>query len=141
MALTQMGEDFLTWNTVTTTAKPGYPISVAATPAAGYKLGGIEVNGTLVEDTIFVVSAASTVRPVFVRASAPTITLEVLWGEPQQYFLAADEDDTQITIDWGDGQPVAYTIGKSATSIANEDGTSGETVTISGNVTYADFSS
>ena len=141
VALTQMGEDFQTWNTVTTTAKPGYPISVAATPAAGYKLGGIEVNGTLVEDTIFVVSAASTVRPVFVRASAPTITLEVLWGEPQQYFLAADEDDTQITIDWGDGQPVAYTIGKSATSIANEDGTSGETVTISGNVTYADFSS
>lgn len=141
VALTQMGEDFQTWNTVTTTAKPGYPISVAATPAAGYKLGGIEVNGTLVEDTIFVVSAASTVRPVFVRASAPTITLEVLWGEPQQYFLAADEDGTQITIDWGDGQPVAYTIGKSATSIANEDGTSGETVTISGNVTYADFSS
>lgn len=141
VALTQMGEDFQTWNTVTTTAKPGYPISVAATLAAGYKLGGIEVNGTLVEDTIFVVSAAATVKPVFVRASAPTITLEVLWGEPQQYFLAADEDDTQITIDWGDGQPVAYTIGKSATSIANEDGTSGETVTISGNVTYADFSS
>lgn len=141
IALTQLSEDLSSWEAVSTTVRPGYPISVNATPDEGYKFGGIEVNGRLVDDTIFVVSAASTVKPVFIDAAQPAITLTVPAGIQQQYFLAADEDDTSITVDWGDGQPVAYAIGKDIMVIANDEGTTGTKVTIAGNVTYADFSS
>lgn len=141
VTLTQMGTDLNTWSPVTGTVVPGYPVSVSAQPAEGFKYAGITVNGRLVEDTIFVVSAAATVKPVFVSAIEPTITLTVSKGAEQQYFLAADNDNTNITVDWGDGQPVSYTIGKGKKSIAKEDGTTGTTVTIKGKVTYADFSS
>lgn len=141
VTLTQVGTDLNTWSTVAGTVVPGYPISVSAQPAEGFKYAGINVNGRLVEDTIFVVSATATVKPVFVSAIDPTITLTVSKGTEQQYFLAADNDNTDITIDWGNGQPVSYTIGKGKKSIAKEDGTEGTTVTIKGKVTYADFSS
>ena len=32
VAIKQMGEDFQTWNTVTTTAKPGYPNLCSSNP-------------------------------------------------------------------------------------------------------------
>lgn len=141
VTLKQMGSDLNTWSEVAGTVVPGYPISVSAQPADGFKYAGIDVNGRLVEDTIFVVSAAATVKPVFVSAINPTITLTVTKGAEQQYFLAANEDNTNITVDWGDGQPVSYIIGKGKKSIDKEDGTLGTTVTIKGKVTYADFSS
>ncbi|MDY6265692.1 MAG: hypothetical protein SPM31_01035 [Prevotella sp.] len=141
VALTQIADNFSSWTAVGATVKPGYPISVAATPAEGYKFGGMMVDGRLVEDSIFVVSAAATVKPVFVAADEPSITLTVPKGANQQYFLGADADNTTVTVDWGDGQPVEYTIGTGKTSIAKDDGTLGTTVTIKGKVTYADFSS
>lgn len=139
--LTQMGEDLKTWTAVGEKVKPGYPISVKQVPAEGFKLAGMEVNGQLVEDTIFVVSATATVRPVFVKATEPTITLTVPSGAVQQYFLAADEDGTEITVDWGDGEPQPYVIGKTVKAVVNDNGTTGTKVIVKGNVTYADFSS
>ncbi|MDD7334909.1 MAG: hypothetical protein PUG75_00185, partial [Prevotella sp.] len=69
------------------------------------------------------------------------IVLTVPTGTPQQYFLAADEPNTTITVDWGDGMPETYTLGTNHKAIVNENGTQGTTVTIKGAVTYADFSS
>lgn len=123
-------------------AVPGYPIQVIAKPNEGYVYDGVEVNGKLYKDTIFVVSAAATIKPIFKKKVVDSIIkLTVPSGVAQQYFLAADAPDTEIKVDWGDGAPVSYTLKTTPTFIGTDTGTSGTTVTIKGNVTYADFSS
>ena len=122
---------------------PGYPIEVKAVADEGYAFEGVEVNGKFYDDSLFVVSTAgATVKPIFKKdAEGGVIVLTVPTGAPQQYFLAADEPNTTITVDWGDGMPETYTLGTNHKAIVNENGTQGTTVTIKGAVTYADFSS
>lgn len=143
VALSQVGKNGAdnTWHAISNKAMPGYPVSVVANPTAGYKYAGVKVNGVLYEDTIFVVSADATVTPVFKKMPNQVIKLTVPAGEIQQYYLAGTYASTPITVDWGNGEAVPYLIGLKPTSVANETGTVGTTVTITGAVEYADFSS
>lgn len=141
VALTQIQNDY-TWTAISTEAKPGYPISVAATPLEGYRFAGVRVNGNLYQDTIFVTSVAAKVEPVFIAsANEQVIKLTVAPGALQQYFLSGKSVSNEVFVDWGDGQQVSYSIGNTPTAITNEVGTSGSTVTITGPITHADFSS
>lgn len=141
IALTQMQDDN-SWKAVSTKATPGYPISVKATPQANYVFAGVKVNGKLYEDTIFVTSADATVEPIF-RSSAndDIIKLTVEPGSKQQYFLGGDQLSSVIFVDWGDGEKKPYFINNGMTTIENETGAAGNTITISGPVTHADFGS
>lgn len=143
ISLKQVGKNGVdeSWHTIINKAMPGYPVSVTATPTTGYEYAGIKVNGQLYEDTIFVVSSDATVMPVFTKVPEQVIKLTVSPGEIQQYYLAGTYAATPITVDWGDGEPVPYIIGLGSTSIANETGTVGTTVTITGAVEKADFTS
>lgn len=130
------------WKERNSKVVPGFPIKVVANAAEGNAFKGVEVNGKLYTDSIFVVSADATIAPVFAENKGNNvIKLTVQTGTPQQYFLAADNPDTKITVDWGDGEPVVYTLGTSLITVANDEGTTNNTVTITGPVTYADFSS
>lgn len=128
---------------ITDKAIPGRPICVTPSPLEGYVYKGVRVNGKFYEDTIFVVSVNATVEPIFTQpGDVPTIVLTVPSGAEQQYFLKADNAGTTITVDWGDGEDVEYTINSSSsTAVYNESGTLGTKVTIKGDVTGADFSS
>lgn len=141
IALTQMQDDN-SWKAVSTKATPGYPISVKATPRADYVFAGVKVNGKMYDDTTFVTSADATVEPVF-RSSAndEVIKLTVEPGSKQQYFLGGDQPSSVIFIDWGDGEKKPYSINNGKTTVTNETGAAGNTITISGPVTYADFGS
>lgn len=124
---------------------PGYPLKIVPVADEGYTFKGVEVNGKFYDDSLFVVSTAgATVKPVFSNATtcADKIVLTVPGGVQQQYFLASANDGDSITVDWGDGQPVTYRLSASKkTTVACDGGTQGTTVTITGPVIYADFSS
>lgn len=141
ITLSQIQEN-TTWNTITTEAKPGYPISIQATPQSGFEFAGVKVNGKLYQDSIFVVSAAATVEPVFrPEVKDQVIKLTVEPGIIQQYFLGGEHLSNTIFIDWGDGEKIPYIINNTITAISNDTGTKGNTVTITGPITHADFSS
>lgn len=141
IALKQMQDDN-SWKAVSTKAIPGYPISVKATPRADYVFAGVKVNGKLYEDTICVTSTDATVEPIFRSSAADeVIKLTVEPGSKQQYFLGGDQPSSVIFIDWGDGEKKPYPINDSKTTVTNETGAAGNTITISGPVTYADFGS
>lgn len=123
-------------------AVPGYPITARPTPAEGYSYEGVKVNGKMYRDTVFVVSAAATIEPVFKNNSGiDVIKLTVTPATPQEYALATDVDGSQVSIDWGNGQPDTYTLSSTKTTSVSCPATYGSTVTITGRVAYADFSS
>lgn len=131
------------WHRIYTKAKPGYPISIVATPAEGYTYVGVKVNGKTYEDTVFVTSVAATIEPIFESASAtPVIKLTVQSGAPQQYFLRSNADQATIQVDWGDGEWKEYNLRHSgSTTVAKDDGALGSIITIKGDVGYAEFES
>ena len=131
---------FDSWATITAKALPGFPIAVDSKPAAGARFVGVEINGKLYGDSVFTVSAAATIRPVYrVTGSSNYITLTVPAGAKQQYFLSADEEGKNVEIDWGNGDKQSLDIRTTPTLVSGT--TTGTTVTIYGEVTGADFSS
>ncbi len=143
-SLTQVGDygSDDSWHAITTKAKPGYPISVQAVPAEGYHYVGVMVGDKLYNDTICVTSVPNTIKAVFeANSNEQVIKLTVPNGAAQQYAIGGRYSGDKITVDWGDGNPVEYTLTNSTTPVYNDNGTKGTTVTITGPVRYLDLSS
>ena len=131
---------FATYEPIKGKVLPGFPIKIDATAPTGAKFVGVEVNGKLIADSIFVVSEAAVVKPVFsVSGDDDYIKLTVPAGIDQQYFLSVSGEEKNVSIDWGDGELVKVKVKSTPTTIEGQ--TSGQTVTIYGAVTGADFSS
>ena len=140
--LSQIPDDgyFATYEPIKGKVLPGFPIKIDATAPTGAKFVGVEVNGKLIADSIFVVSEAAVVKPVFsVSGDDDYIKLTVPTGIDQQYFLSVSGEEKDVSIDWGDGELVKVKVKSTPTTIEGQ--TSGQTVTIYGAVTGADFSS
>lgn len=140
--LSQIPDDgyFATYEPIKGKVLPGFPIKIDATAPTGAKFVGVEVNGKLIADSIFVVSEAAVVKPVFsVSGDDDYIKLTVPAGIDQQYFLSVSGEEKDVSIDWGDGELVKVKVKSTPTTIEGQ--TSGQTVTIYGAVAGADFSS
>ena len=140
--LSQIPDDgyFATYEPIKGKVLPGFPIKIDTTAPTGAKFVGVEVNSKLIADSIFVVSEAAVVKPVFsVSGDDDYIKLTVPAGIDQQYFLSVNGEDKDVSIDWGDGELVKVKVKSTPTTIEGQ--TSGQTVTIYGAVTGADFSS
>ena len=73
---------------------PGFPIKIDASAPAGSRFVGVEVNGKLIADSVFVVSEAAVVKPVFsVSGDDDYIKLTVPTGIDQQYFLSVSGEE------------------------------------------------
>lgn len=121
---------------ITTTALAGAPIRIQAEPLEGYKLAGVKVNGKVITEPLFIISQASTIEPVW--SMDTRIVLGTKVGQPLSFALGATTP-TDITIDWGDGNLVNYTIDSNNKRLENN--ALGQAITISGDVAYADFAS
>lgn len=131
---------FATYEPIKGKVLPGFPIKIDATAPTGAKFVGVEVNGKLIADSIFVVSEAAVIKPVFsVSGDDDYIKLTVPTGIDQQYFLSVSGEEKDVSIDWGDGELVKMKVKSTPTTVEGQ--TSGATVTIYGAVTGADFSS
>ena len=114
---------------------PGSILCVRYTAEEGKEYKGIMVNGTLVQDTLFTVTANADVKAIFEgQEDESCITLTVPAGQQSTYAIGADNDDTPVTIDWGDGKLKKYTAKKTWTTINGT--TEGTKVKIYGDVTY-----
>ena len=83
---------------------PGSILCVRYTAEEGKHYKGIMVNGKLVQDTLFAVTADAEVKAVFEeQQDERCITLTVPAGQPSTYGIGADNDNTPVKIDWGDG--------------------------------------
>lgn len=114
---------------------PGSILCVRYTAEEGNEYKGIMVNGQLVQDTLFTVTANADVKAIFEgQEDESCITLTVPAGQQSTYAIGADNDDTPVTIDWGDGKLKKYTAKKTWTTINGT--TEGTKVKIYGDVTY-----
>ena len=121
-------------------ANIGVPICVYAEPADGYKFKSVTVNGEEIAEDWFVVTGPSTIEVNFTLADKSISFTTDKAGRTMQFSLAADAPNTKIAIDWGNGSRQEAVIGNS--SMTYIDGTSaGETITIYGDVTHANFES
>lgn len=114
---------------------PGSILCVRYTADEGMEYKGVMVNGKLVPDTLFTVTANADVKAVFEgNQGERCITLTVPAGQESTYAIGADNNDTPVRIDWGDGELKEYTAKTTWTFI---DGTTeGTQVKIYGDVTY-----
>lgn len=105
-------EQFNTWNSISNKAIPGFPIKISTQAPEGQEFVGVEINGELITDSIFVVSASASIRPIFTATTTSnSVVLTVAAGTPQEYFITAANDDTEISIDWGNGEPEKIKVG------------------------------
>lgn len=124
---------------IKTKAMVGTPVKVVPAPAADYKYKSVVVNDKEIADTLFVIGEAAEIAVNFESTLIPYMTLNTSSGTPLTFGLTAAADNTEITIDWGDGLGAVFTIGTKEKFI---DGTAtGETVKITGEITEADFAS
>lgn len=124
---------------ITTEAVISTPIKVTATPAADFKYDYVLVNGEVVKDTVFVIEADATIQAVFKTTKVPVMKVGTKDGKDLSFALMAAENNTEITIDWGNGVDNVYQIGKKNTRI---DGiAAGDTLKITGAVVEADLGS
>ena len=124
---------------ITTSAVIGTPIKVTSKPDTDYAFESVTVNGEVITDTLFVIEKDATIEVNFKSTKKPQMALGVKKDAPLSFSLMAAENNTEITIDWGDGTPVPVVIGKKMTRV---DGfATGNTMVITGNVVEADFSS
>lgn len=121
-------------------ANVGVPICIFAEPAEGYKFKSVTVNGEEIEEDWFVINEPSTIKVNFTLADKSISFTTDKAGRTMQFSLAADAPNTKVAIDWGNGSRQETVIGNSIMTYI--DGTSaGETITIYGDVTYANFES
>lgn len=133
---TQYGKNY---QTVTYEAMTGTPIKVTATPDAGYVYDYAVVNGQTISDTVFVIHKAALVEVKFKSNRFPEMTLGTAPGQALSFALSAPEENTRITIDWGDGVESSQMVGKQPKRF---DGTAaGAVLKIKGEINEADFSS
>ena len=124
---------------VTDKANIGVPICIFVEPAAGYKFKSVTVNDEEIDEQCFVINGPSTIKVNFV-VEEQSISFTTNAGRDLQFSLAADKPNTPIAIDWGNGSMQEMQIGNSTMSFIN--GTAaGETITIYGEVTRANFES
>ncbi len=130
---------YQTLASVSDKANVGVPICIFAEPADGYKFKSVTVNGEEIEEDWFVINGPSTIKVNFTLVDKSISFTTDKAGRTMQFSLAADAPNTKIAIDWGNGSRQEAVIGNSSTYI---DGTSaGETITIYGDVTHANFES
>ena len=123
---------------------PGFINVVRFTADEGKSFQGVKVNGELVKDSLFFVTADAEIEAVFGDGSYDSdetyIALSVYPGNESSYGLAADRPNTEIFIDWGDGNLVKGTI--SNENFTYFDGqTEGSVVKIYGDVSYINIDS
>lgn len=122
---------------------PGYVNVIRYEAEEGKTFQGVKINGELVSDSLFFVTADAEIEAVFsadANSNQKYITLDVYPGQESQYGFAADEPNTEISIDWGDGQLVKGTLSNS--EFTYFDGkTEGSQVKVYGDVTYINIES
>ena len=132
----QFGRDY---QTITDQAKTGVPVKLTATADEGFLFDYAKVNGTVVNDSLFVIEEAAQVEVYFKSNQHPTMTLTVVPSAELSFALSAPQDGTTITIDWGDGVESTYELGKSLKRFDSM--AAGTTLVIKGDINEADFSS
>ncbi len=132
------------FNEVTDKANIGVPIVIFAYPQPGYQFKNIEVNGKVIENNWFVINEEATIKVNF-EVDKKSISFTTTQGIPLSFQLGGPDEINTIKIDWGNGSLQQYEIPQYADyKIAGgriEGSSVGTTVTIHGNVTYANFES
>ena len=123
---------------------PGFVNVVRFTADEGKGFRGVKVNGEFIPDSLFFVTADAEIEAIFGDGEDASldkyIAFSVYSGQESQYGFAADKAETEIMIDWGDGNLVKDTIGN--TSFTYIDGqTEGTTVKVYGDVSYINIDS
>lgn len=123
---------------------PGFVNVVRFVPNEGMGFRGVKVNGKMVKDSLFFVTADAEIEAVFGEGNDDTkdkyIAFTVGAGQDSQYGFGADKPNTNILIDWGDGKLVKGNI--SNTGFTYFDGkTEGTTVKVYGDVSYINVES
>ena len=122
---------------------PGYVNVIRYEAEEGKTFKGVKINGELVSDSLFFVTADAEVEAVFGAEneySQKYIVFDVYAGQDSQYGFAADEPNTEIAIDWGDGELVKSTV--SNTGFTYFDGkTEGTQVKVYGDVSFINVES
>lgn len=132
------GDVLQTLANVNGTAKAGVPMFVMASPADGYQLKSVSVNGEVTADTCFVVNADATIEVTFGKADR-VVAFTTTPGTYLAFELRAAQDGTPCSIDWGGGTPENVTVDSKATYFDNA--AVGSNVKIYGDVTYVDLGS
>ena len=127
------------YKNITDQAVIGTPIKVTAVPDADYVFSNVVVNGRVISDTLFVIENDATVEVNFKSTKKAKMVMGVTEGATLSFGLMAPNNDTEITVDWGNGVPSSYVIGKKITRLDGK--ATGNTLTIIGNISEADFSS
>lgn len=123
---------------VTDKAKTGVPIHITPTPAEGYVFKSVTVNGKEYNEEWFTINEAATIKVNFVAADK-AFSFTTGEGQTLSFAIAADKNNTPVSVDWGNGSKQETTIG---TGWKRLDGTAaGTTVTIYGDVTRANLES
>ncbi|SFW26397.1 Por secretion system C-terminal sorting domain-containing protein [Prevotellaceae bacterium HUN156] len=122
---------------------PGYVNVIRYEAEEGKTFKGVKINGELVSDSLFFVTADAEIEAVFGAGAGSNqkyITFDVYPGQDSQYGFAADEPNTEIAIDWGDGELVKGTL--SNTGFTYFDGkTEGTQVKVYGDVSFINVES
>lgn len=123
---------------------PGYVNVVRFTPDEGMGFRGVKINGEMVKDSLFFVTADAEIEAVFGEGNDETldkyIAFTVNAGQDSQYGFASEEPESEILIDWGDGNLVKGTIGNNGYTYFDGQ-TEGSTVKVYGNVAYVNVES
>ena len=127
------------YQNITDKAVIGTPVKVTSNPNADYVFSNVVVNGRVINDTLFVVEEDATVEVNFKSTKKAKMVMDVTAGTTLSFGLMAPNNDTEITVDWGNGVLTSYVIGKKITHIDGK--ATGKTLTIVGNISEADFSS
>lgn len=122
------------------TLESGVPTYITASPAEGYQLRYYEINGQRINGNIFAATENVTVSAVFIPIAANNyIAMEVENNEPFSFGISGIDPETEVEIDWGNGEIETMTIDNE--SIVRLDGNSkGTTIRISGLIDYFDCS-
>ena len=121
---------------------PGFVNVVRFVPEAGNDFLGVKINGELVKDSLFFVTQDATVEAVFGKAQPEqkAIRFTVKPGITSAYAFAADQPNTPISIDWGDGELEQGKLSNNGWTWFDHQ-TEGTTVTVYGDVTYVNVES
>ncbi|MBP3670336.1 MAG: hypothetical protein J6J06_00040 [Bacteroidaceae bacterium] len=122
----------------------GVPIVIMAYPHSGYRFESVEVDGKIINSNWFVVNDNCSIKVNF-AIDEKVIAVTTTQGIPMSFQLGGPESINVIEIDWGNGSRQQYEIPQySDYTIAGgriEGSSSGTTIKIYGNVTYANFES
>ncbi len=132
------GDYYQNLRDITTAAEQGAPMMIVDTPSDGFKFKSVTVNGKEYFQKWFITNETAEIKVNF-EATAKSISFTTGVGQDLSFALYADKSNTPIELDWGNGALQQYSIGTTVTRI---DGVAmGETITIHGDVTEANFES